>query len=134
MNYPRIEADVAKLDRKVLEGIVLGLVEGIFPTGPSPEWDADTIDALAELLHEHDLVPLKTETNTPEMQARIDAAFEDSPEYLDDDNVEGYETFFEHGQWWARVFLSSDENDASTKTYSVVDAEPGIDGFDFEET
>lgn len=76
---------------------------------------------------------LKTETNTPEMRERIDAAFEVSPEYAAVIQADTFESFFEHGQWWVRVEVFAEDEDAGTKTYSVVDAEPGIDGFDFEE-
>lgn len=64
---------------------------------------------------------LKTETNTPEMEERIKKAFQDSPLY-----THGCDAAFEHGQWWVTCWNCG-------AAWSVVDAEPGIDGFDFEE-
>jgi len=66
---------------------------------------------------------LKTETNTPRMKARIEAAYRVS----NNDHHENAEVFFEHGQHYVRC-------SACGATWSVVDAEGGasIDGFDFE--
>ncbi|HYZ41274.1 MAG TPA: hypothetical protein VE687_11715 [Stellaceae bacterium] len=65
---------------------------------------------------------LKTETNTPEMEKRILAAFAVSGKPQADEATAD----FEHGQWWITT--------PDGAQYSVVDAEGGqaIDGFDFE--
>lgn len=64
---------------------------------------------------------LKTETDTPEMEERIEAAFAVAdlvPEGA------GFSSAFEHGQWW----IIAD----SGATWSVADVINGIDGFGFE--
>lgn len=71
---------------------------------------------------------LNSEINTQRMEKRIRHAF---LEFLRA-NRSGWlrnprDFFFEHGQWWARVLGDADV------TFSVVDAEPGYSGFDFEE-
>ena len=70
-------------------------------------------------------MPLKTETNTPKVDARVLAAFLASAYAFGDPAT--YSTFFEHGQWWV-------ENRDTGAQWSVVDAEGGssVDGFDFE--
>ncbi len=66
---------------------------------------------------------LKTEQNTPDVDADIKAALENMPDHGP------YATHFEHGQWWVTCQCGA--------TWSVVDAEgPGIDpniGLDFEQ-
>ena len=43
-----------------------------------------------------------------------------------------YDTFFEHGQWWVRYEF--DDEDEPCRTFSVVDASPGVAyGLDLEE-
>jgi hypothetical protein len=65
---------------------------------------------------------LKTETNTPEMENRISAAFEDSTLYA---IHTVFSLAFEHGQWWASCA-------ACGAQWSVVDEKPGINGLGFE--
>ena len=64
---------------------------------------------------------LKSETETPEMQERIAAAFRAAFPAR-----KRYAVDFEHGQWWVTDLTSG-------RAWSVVDAVPGVDGFDFEE-
>jgi hypothetical protein len=74
---------------------------------------------------------LKTETDTPEMHARIVEAFRVfgqlswQPRAL---SSAPFAVDFEHGQWWVTV-------NGSGAQYSVVDAEgrTAVDGFDFEQ-
>lgn len=67
---------------------------------------------------------LKTETDTPEMEERVRAAF-----VAWDGFGHGgkFSADFEHGQWWITVR-------GSGRQYSVHDAECGdsVDGFSFE--
>lgn len=67
------------------------------------------------------MAKLKTETNTARMKARIEAAFRAT----NNDHHENPETVFEHGQHYINCT-------ACGAQWSVVDAVPGIDGFDFE--
>jgi hypothetical protein len=71
---------------------------------------------------------LKTEIDTPEMRARVLAAFE---VHLDGEMLHNHTASYEHGQWW----VEGDGNDGEHYTFSVVDATGGqsVDGFDFEE-
>jgi hypothetical protein len=73
---------------------------------------------------------LKTETNTPEIDVRIAAAFAASAHA-----TAKFETVFEHGQWWVMATNDDLDDDAIDPIYSVNDAEGGdaIDGFDFEQ-
>ena len=91
---------------------------------------------------------LKCETNTTEMQTRIEEAFKVSDYYIRSDADERIIWVeFEHGQWWV-TFTEQTNNDSATShgvngggakgctnSFSVVDAVGGksIDGFDFEE-
>jgi hypothetical protein len=65
---------------------------------------------------------LKTTINTPDMAERIQEAF-DVSDFAFHDNAE---VCYEHGQHYVNC-------SACGAMWSVVDAEPGIDGFDFEE-
>lgn len=73
---------------------------------------------------------LKTETDTPEMEARIRLAFEAWAAWPEEEAEHEFATVFEHGQWWVLVPIGGGES-----TYSVNDAVGGnsADGFDFEE-
>lgn len=66
---------------------------------------------------------LKCETDTPEMEHRIERAFNTKHGMVGDVNVD-----FEHGQWWVNHILTG-------ACWSVVDASGGssVDGFDFEQ-
>jgi hypothetical protein len=66
---------------------------------------------------------LKTETNTPEMQQRVESAAENALSLAH----ENLSAVFEHGQWWI-VCRDCD------RQWSVVDASGGdsVDGFGFE--
>lgn len=70
------------------------------------------------------MAKLKTETNTPEMAARIESAFGASNYAFH----KGPDVTFEHGQHYVCCTTCGAQ-------YSVVDAEggPSVDGFDFEE-
>jgi hypothetical protein len=72
---------------------------------------------------------LKCETNTEDMDLRVQAAFCAAKgvrsQAFDWGSGRDYETVFEHGQWF--VLRIGDGF-----TWSVVDASPGVDGFDFE--
>lgn len=72
---------------------------------------------------------LKTEIDTPEMEARIEAAFAVSDYCPPEGSDYGFALTFDHGQWWVES-----EGEDGTVIYSVVDAAGGrsIDGFDFE--
>lgn len=72
---------------------------------------------------------LKCETNTPEMELRIRAAFQ---EFMTDRKFPDteFETVFEHDQWW----VIADVEDEGSLQWSVSDAHGlhTFDGFDFE--
>ncbi len=74
---------------------------------------------------------LKTELCTPETGSAIEHAFECwAGEQHDTGHlIYGFDTFFEHGQWWVRC-------SACDTTWSVVDAEGkgSVNGFSFELT
>lgn len=78
-------------------------------------------------------MPLKTETNTPEMEERVFEAFSchDASAQLnldiDSEDQDIYDAVFEHGQWWISASTGAQ--------WSVVDATGGtsVDGFDFEQ-
>ncbi len=70
---------------------------------------------------------LPSEQNTPEIKQEIQSVAEGHFDRTEAD----LDVFFEHGHWWVRVDPWSEE----PRTYSVVDAEPGLldSEFDFEE-
>jgi len=133
--YGSFEQRVTNLSADEMRAMLRSIFMDLYPEGAdTPEWDGETMDSVAETFWCMGFVPpLKTEQNTPEMRERIEAAF---LAYLDtatgDDNLTT-EVFFEHGQWWARC-ENEEREDSNERTFSVVDAEPGIDGFGFEET
>jgi hypothetical protein len=93
----------------------------------------DTKRALTDMGHDlSKMSPLKTETNTPEMEEQIRLVFKASDLYEEGGTVN---LAFEHGQWWVTYLAPVGADDDEPHTYSVVDAEGGssIDGFDFEE-
>lgn len=98
----------------------------VFPRPDSQGGIAETFSAFGVA------PPLKSTVDSAQMRELVEQAFTHHPA-SDSENIEGVDVFFEHGQWWVRVTLETDEDDRGTKTYSVVDAEPGIAGFDFEE-
>lgn len=68
---------------------------------------------------------LQTEQDTAEMEAKVLWVAES---YFTTKDLQAY---FEHGQWWLTVDWHSEE----PRTFSVVDAAPGLmgSGLDFEE-
>jgi hypothetical protein len=70
------------------------------------------------------------------MGERVRLAFEASPHYFSADGLRrlrqdaartgNFDVFFEHGQWFVMHVPTG-------MAWSVVDASPGIDGFDFEQ-
>ena len=74
---------------------------------------------------------LKTERDTPAMQAVVQHAFASWDGYGD---CESFEAVFEHGQWWV-LTREPEYAERWQRTFSVVDAEPGVkrSGIDFEE-
>lgn len=140
--YGSFEQRVTNLSADEMRAMLRSIFMDFYPEGADePEWDSETHENVTATFWCMGFKPpLKTEQNTPEMHERIEAAFEVSPFWADADaedgvaaNAESFELFFEHGQWWVRVELSADEDGKGTRTYSVVDQSPGIDGFGFEE-
>lgn len=145
--YSSFEAKLAALSPDDMRAMLRSIFMDFYPEGvDEPEWDSETHENVTATFWCMGFTPpLKAEQNTPEMHERIEAAFEVSPFWADAEaedgitsNAESFELFFEHGQWWVRVELEVDEpdvngNPSGTRTYSVVDASPGIDGFGFEE-
>lgn len=96
------------------------------------EHDNATGDAIGECFACHGISsPLLSETNTEDVKEAVVAAFEstDAYEALGGD----VEAFFEHEQWFVKV--QTPHEDRPEVNFSVVDAEPGVDGsgLDFEE-
>jgi hypothetical protein len=73
---------------------------------------------------------LISETNTSAVERLIRSAFHCS----DQNTSESFRAVFEHGQWWI-VTLEPEGTEEDEKTFSVVDAEPGVKryGIDFEQ-
>ena len=96
--------------------------------------DYDVSGAKAAL--DYDPGQLLSTINSPEIDARIQAVAA-----IRFPAAATRETFFEHGHWWLRVDMGSDDanmralGDEDPQTFDVVDAEGGesLDGFDFEE-
>ncbi len=102
------------------------------------EHDNATGDAIGECFACHGISsPLLSETNTEDVKTEIEEAFVQSDAYAHFNamggTTDGIDVFYEHGQWFVRVTGDEDVGDESTTTFSVVDAEPGVDGLDFEE-
>lgn len=137
--YGSFEQRVTNLSADEMRAMLRSIFMDLYPEGadtPESEWDEETVDSVAETFWCMGLVPpLKTEQNTPEMRERIEAAFGTSDAFrlnhTADDGDDDFEAAFEHGQWFIQV--TAPARDDVPTTYSVVDAEPGIDGFGFEE-
>jgi hypothetical protein len=77
---------------------------------------------------------MKTDTlwstvNTPEIEAKVRAAFEAS----DHCHEPRFRTVYEHGQWWVIQGPTWESDETEDRLFSVVDAiVNGEDVFDFE--
>lgn len=131
--YASVEQRLMRLTPEEMRAMLRSIFMELYPENELAdgyEWDSDTTEGIGETFSCMGLAPpLKTEQDTPDMREQVEAAFGSFRERAAFEEATPTEVFFEHGQWWARF-----ETGEGSRTFSVVDAEPGIDGFDFEET
>ena len=139
--YSSFEQRLAALSPDDMRAMLRSIFMDFYPEGVDADearerFDEETCESAAETFWCMGFKPpLKTEQNTEEMRERIEAAFGTSDAFrlnhTADDGDDDFAAAFEHGQWFIQV--TAPARDDVPTTYSVVDAEPGIDGFGFEE-